>query len=185
MFEFTDKKTPTHLCTQSLRKKLSKRSVTFPAQSDILSLTLHPFFKLNQLTMALTALTPLTYAQYRALTITPFTSTPGRTSTGNPNNKVGMQLSGWVGTDLLAFMVNEAASTDSSLTIDSVNSFTLDVDVLADSDPNSEITYWTVNMGAGASGTNWQLSFQVDDGNADTGTWTFTKGKGDDDGGKY
>ncbi len=135
--------------------------------------------------MALTLLTSLTYAQYRALTITPFSSPPSRSSTGNPNNKVGMQLSGWVGTSVLAFTVNEAASTDSSITIDPDNTNTLDVDIIADSDPNSEITYWTVDMGAGANGTNWQLSFQVDDGGTDTGTWVFTKGKGDDDGDNY
>ena len=131
--------------------------------------------------MALSSLTPLTQAEYRALPITPFQNQPTKTTTGNPDNKVGVQLGGWVGTDVLAFTIMEAASTDSSLVIDAINANTLDLNVTQGSDPTSQITYWTVNMGPGASGTNWEISFTVEANNTDTGKWKFVKGKSDDD----
>ena len=130
--------------------------------------------------MALSNLTPLTQAQYRALNIMSFPFPPSVTSTGSPDPKVGIQLGGWVGTNLLAFMITDAINTDSSLAIDPNNTNTLDLNVLADSDPSTEITYWTVDMGAGASGTNWQLSIKVEASGTNTGTWVFTKGKGVD-----
>ncbi len=127
--------------------------------------------------MALSSLTSLTADQYRALTITPFPVPPGKTSSGSPDNRVGIQLGGWVGTDVLAFTVTDAVSTDSSLSIDTANTNTLDLNVTTDNDPSTEITYWTVNMGTGASGTNWQISFAVEANNTNTGTWVFVKGK--------
>jgi hypothetical protein len=135
--------------------------------------------------MSLSNLTSLTQAQYRALQITPFQTQPSRTTTGNPDSNVGVQLGGWVGTDVLAFTVSDAANNDSSLVIDAINPGTLDLNVTADSDPSMEMTYWTVNMGPGASGTNWQISFIVENNNTNTGSWKFVKGKGVDPEIKY
>ena len=131
--------------------------------------------------MALSSLTPLTQAEYRALQITPFPIPPKRTTDGNPDNNVGVLLGGWVGTDVLAFTISEAASTDFSLKIDPTTGGALDINVTTDSDPTSEMTYWTVNMGPGASGTNWEISFIVEKNNTDTGKWKFVKGKSPDD----
>ena len=130
--------------------------------------------------MALSSLTQLTQQQYQALTITPFPKPPSKSTTGNPDNKVAVQLGGWVGTDVLAFTIMESASTDSSLIIDPIISATLDLNVTQGSDPTSQITYWTVNMGPGASGTDWEITFSVEANNTDTGKWKFVKGKGDE-----
>jgi len=130
--------------------------------------------------MALTNLTPLTLSQYRALSITPISPPPGISSSGNPDSNVGIQLGGWVGTSVMAFTVTDAANTDSSVAIDATTANQLDVNVRTDTDPGVEITYWTVDMGAGASGTSWQISYDVADNNVSTGKWVFTKGKAAD-----
>jgi len=135
--------------------------------------------------MALSSLTPLTQAQYRALPITPFPIPPKRTTDGNPDNNVAVLLGGWVGTDVLAFTISEAANNDSSLTIDNPIDGTLDLNVTTDSDPSAKLTYWTINMGPGASGSSWQISFIVENNNTNTGTWKFVKGKGVDPAIKY
>lgn len=135
--------------------------------------------------MSLSNLTSLTQAQYRALIITPFPFPPNRSSSGNPDTRVSVQLGGWVGTDVLAFIVNNAANADSSLSIENATTQILKVEVAPGSNPNTLDTYWTVNMGAGASGTDWQITYNVADGNVDTGRWVFVKGKSDDDKLKY
>src|SRR5688572_7060702 len=99
--------------------------------------------------MALSNLTSLTAAEYAALQINNFPSPPIISFTGNPDRNIGIQLGGWVGNDVLAFMVNEAVGIDTSISIQSVDSNILDLNLTNDSDPTAETTYWTVNMGAG------------------------------------
>ena len=135
--------------------------------------------------MALSSLTPHTAEQYRALNITSFSNPPSSSTIGNPDNNVGVQLGGWVGTDVLAFTISEAASTDFSLAVDTINANTLDINVTSDSDPTAEITYWTVNMGSNAKSSDWQISFLVEANSTNTGTWKFVKGKGEDIDKKY
>ena len=131
--------------------------------------------------MALSNLTSLTAAEYAALQINNFPSPPSVSFTGNPDRNIGIQLGGWVGNDVLAFMINEAVGIDTAVNIDTVDLNTLDLNVTTDSDPTAETTYWTVNMGAGASGSNWQISMVVEAGGTKTGTWVFVKGKTEDD----
>lgn len=135
--------------------------------------------------MALSSLTPLTYTQWRTLNITPFPIAPGQSTVGSPDNRVGFTLAGWVGTNLIAFTMTQQAMINTNLNIDTITVNTLDATINPGSNPTSQTTYWTIDMGQNASGGNWQLSFQVDDGNTDTGKWVFTKGKGDDDFPKY
>lgn len=130
--------------------------------------------------MALSNLTSLTAAEYAALQINNFPSPPIISFTGSPDRNIGIQLGGWVGTDVLAFMVNEAVSTDTSISVDTGETNTLDLNVTSDSDPTAETTYWTINMGAGASGSSWEISMVVEANGTKTGTWKFVKGKGDD-----
>ncbi|HUR31900.1 MAG TPA: hypothetical protein VMZ69_10750 [Saprospiraceae bacterium] len=130
--------------------------------------------------MAISNLTSLTAAQYSQLQISSFPSPPSISFTGSPDRNIGIQLGGWVGTDVLAFMVNEAVGFDTTINIDSIDLNTLDLNVTTDSDPTAETTYWTVNMGAGASSSNWQISMVVEAGGTKTGKWIFTKGKTDD-----
>lgn len=131
--------------------------------------------------MALSNLTSLTYDQYRQLQITPFTQFPIVSSGGSPDRRINVQLGGWVGTDVLAFIVTDQANADSSLSIENATTNILKVDVSTDSNPDTDATYWTIDMGAGASGTDWQITFDVADGNVDTGKWVFTKGKTEDE----
>ncbi|MBK9982868.1 MAG: hypothetical protein IPP15_10690 [Saprospiraceae bacterium] len=131
--------------------------------------------------MALTNLTSLTAEQYHALNITPFLKAPGRSSSGSPDSRISFQLAGFVGTSVMAFTVTNQANITTSLNIStSSTTNTLVASVNRGSNPASLTTYWTVDMGLNASSNNWGLSFQVDDGNTDTGTWVFTKGSGGD-----
>ncbi|MEP6794744.1 MAG: hypothetical protein ABJB16_10490 [Saprospiraceae bacterium] len=133
--------------------------------------------------MALSNLTSLTPEQYQALTITPFSNAPSRSSSGSPDSRVAFQLAGFVGTSVMAFTLTNQANISTSLSISTSSSTnTLVASVNRGSNPAATTTYWTVDMGVNASSSNWGLSFQVDDGNTDTGTWVFVKGKGDDDG---
>lgn len=126
--------------------------------------------------MSLSNLTSLTQTQYRALPIIPFQEFPICSSSGNPDNRVSIQLGGWVGSDVMAFIVSNVANSDSSLGIERTTSDIL-VNVATSSNPAVVESFWTVNMGAGASGMDWQITFDVTDGNTDTGKWVFTKGK--------
>lgn len=133
--------------------------------------------------MAISKLTSLTYDQYRALTITPFQIAPSKSQTGSPDPNAQINLAGWVGTDTIAFTINDNAGTQASLSIDTVNPNTLDLNVTNNISPTAIVTYWTVNMGNNAINNNWDLSFDVAANNTNTGTWKFVKGKsqGDDD----
>lgn len=133
--------------------------------------------------MAISKLTSLTQAQYRALTITPFTITPTRSQTGTPDPNAQVTLAGWVGTDTIAFTVNDNAGTQAGLTIDTGTANTIDLNVASNFSPSPILTYWTINMGVNAINNNWDLSFDVAANNTNTGTWKFVKGKsqGDDD----
>ncbi len=131
--------------------------------------------------MALSDLKKHTKAEYHKLKITPFSHPPQVTRIGNPDNRAGIQLDGWVGTDVLAFTITDQAGASSGLGIDSGKLDTLDVVVTSGSSPTPLTQYWTVNMGEGASGKDWQISYGVSDGAVSTGTWVFVKGKSDDD----
>jgi len=135
--------------------------------------------------MALTNLTSLTQAQYQALNINSFSTPPVISSTGNPDGAIAPQLGGWVGTDVLAFMILNGQNTNSGLSIDPRNTNTIDANVVPGSNPSTVTTYWTVNMGTNASNGNWEISVQVDANNTNTGTWKFTKGKNEDEDVKY
>lgn len=127
--------------------------------------------------MALSSLTQLTYDQFRALTITSFPYPSKRSSTGNPDNRVTVQLSGWVGTDVLVFTILDQPAISVNLGYSNASTNILGVTVNPGSAPTTVTTYWTVNMGAGASGTDWSITYNVSDGSTSTGSWTFTKGK--------
>ena len=131
--------------------------------------------------MAISKLTSLTYDQYMALIITPFQILPGRSQTGTPDPNAQINLAGWVGTDTIAFTVNDNAGTQAGLTIDTVNPNTIDLNVTPNISPSAIVTYWTINMGANAINSQWQISFDVAASNRGTGTWVFTKGKATDD----
>ena len=127
--------------------------------------------------MALSSLTSLTEEQYRALNITPFPIPPGVSSTGDPDNRISIQLGGWVGTDVLAFTVTNQANASSDLNIDSTATNTVDANVNPGISPTAQSSYWTINMGSNASSSNWEISVEVDANNRNTGSWKFVKGK--------
>ena len=130
--------------------------------------------------MALSNLRAYTYSQYQALGINGFLVPPTRSSTGSPDNKITVNLGGWVGTNLIAFTLYDAANSVSSVIIDTDATNTILLNVTAGTNPNGITTYWTADMGSGASGTNWEISFEVEANNTSTGTWKFVKGKGTD-----
>lgn len=127
--------------------------------------------------MALSSLTQLTEDQYNRLGISSFPAPPSRSSTGNPDSRITVQLGGWVGTDVLAFKIVDQPSIDANVGYSNASTNILGVTVTNGSSPGTVTTYWTVNMGSGASGTNWTITFNVSDGATSTGTWIFTKGK--------
>ena len=127
--------------------------------------------------MAISALTPLTYEQFRALTITPFPIPPTRTQTGNPDPNAQITLAGWVGTDLIAFTVVDSGSTKAALNIHTRNPNTISLNVTPVVSPSATSSYWTVNMGSNAIGSNWELSYAVAANSTPTGAWKFVKGK--------
>lgn len=127
--------------------------------------------------MAISKLTSLTYDQYRALTITPFQITPGKSQTGTPDPNAQINLAGWVGTDTIAFTVSDNAGTQAGLNIDTGTPNTIDLNVTPNINPAAILTYWTINMGENAINSQWQISFDVAASGRGTGTWVFTKGK--------
>lgn len=127
--------------------------------------------------MALSNLTLLTQAQYQALTITPFRATPVKTSSGSPDADAQITLGGWVGTDVIAFYINDNPGTMSSLNLDTVDTSAIDVNVIDSNNRDPVVTYWTVNMGSNAINADWTISFDVAAGGTKTGVWVFKKGK--------
>ena len=127
--------------------------------------------------MAISALTQLTYEQFRALTITPFPIPPSKTQIGNPDPNAQITLAGWVGTDLIAFSVVDSGSTQAALNIDARNPNTINLNVTPVVGPSATSSYWSVNMGSNAIGSNWELSYAVAANNTNTGAWKFVKGK--------
>ena len=127
--------------------------------------------------MAISELKSLTQDQYRALTITPFQKTPSITSSGSPDPAAQITLGGWVGTDTIAFYINDNAGTQASLNIEAAATNTLELDVLASSSREPVVTYWTINLGSNAINSDWTISFDVAAGGTKTGKWVFTKGK--------
>ena len=93
--------------------------------------------------MALSKLTSLTQAQYQALTITPFRVSPVKTPSGSPDTDVQITLGGWVGTDVIAFYINDNPGTMASLNLDTTDTNAIDVNVLTSTNRDPVITYWT------------------------------------------
>ena len=127
--------------------------------------------------MALTNLTSLTQSQYNSLSLAPISPPPHVSSTGSPDRNAVISLGGWTPSGDLAFIVNDPQNT--TLNIDPALTNTLVIGIPAGAAGTPQNTYWTVSLGA--SGGDWSVSFQVNDGKNDTGTWVFTKGKGFDD----
>ena len=127
--------------------------------------------------MAISSLTSLTSDQFRALNITPFPIPPSKSQTGNPDPNAQITLAGWVGTDVIAFTVLDNASTQAALTIDTRNPNTIDLNVTNVVSPAVTTSYWSVNMGPNAIGSNWELSYAVAANSTPTGGWKFVKGK--------
>jgi hypothetical protein len=127
--------------------------------------------------MPISNLTPLTQQQYQALNITRFRDNPTVTSSGNPDPDAQITLGGWVGTDTIAFIVNDNPGSQSRLTIESITTNTIGLNVTDNTNPASMMTYYTINLGANAINSNWELSFDVAANNSNTGKWKFVKGK--------
>jgi len=130
--------------------------------------------------MAFSNLTSLTEAQYKALNAS-FSKTPNSSSTGSPDNRVSIQLKGWVNDTVLAFQITTAAAAGSSLGLDSTVVDTMDINVVASTSSDPTYTYWTVDVGSDNRITDWSVNFNVAANNRNTGVWKFTKGKSDDD----
>lgn len=127
--------------------------------------------------MALSKLTSLTQAQYQALTITPFRVSPVKTPSGSPDTDVQITLGGWVGTDVIAFYINDNPGTMASLNLDTTDTNAIDVIVLTSTNKDPVVTYWTINLGSNAINSDWTISFDVAAGGTKTGVWVFKKGK--------
>jgi hypothetical protein len=128
--------------------------------------------------MSISRLTAYTAEQYQALGITPFQIPPSRTKTGEPDNRITINLGGWVGTNLLAFTLFDSANSVSGVSIDTDAVNTILTNVVPGLNPSGITTYWTADMGTGASGTNWDFACEVSANNTNTGKWVFVKGKG-------
>ncbi|MDQ3017090.1 MAG: hypothetical protein M3R25_10295 [Bacteroidota bacterium] len=131
--------------------------------------------------MALSSVTQLTQAQYRELTITPFQLPPKIQEEGNPDPDVMISLSGWVGENVLAFIVNNNDATIIDITPDpEPSSTTLNLNVSETPSAGSPVTYWTVNCGTDGKSADWTVTYTVK-GKGSTGKWVFVKGKVGDD----
>lgn len=132
--------------------------------------------------MGLSNLQSLTRSEYDRLTLTPFEQPPGATSSGNPDNRVNIQLGGWDGTDTMAFTVTNDPQTTSNVSIDAAQTDTMRVNASNSNDPDPRVSYWTVNMGAdNGINSDWQITYDVQRDGRETGKWKFVKGKADDD----
>jgi len=127
--------------------------------------------------MPIPSLTPLTQEQYQRLTITRFQNNPTVTSSGTPDPDAQINLGGWVGSNLIAFTVNDNAGSKSSLSIESLTTNIIGLNVTDDSSPTALMSYYTIDMGSNAINSNWELSFDVAANNTKTGTWKFVKAK--------
>ena len=79
--------------------------------------------------MALSDLKSYTKAEFDRLDITAFPKAPRRSNGGTPDNRANTQLRGWIGSDVLAFIVTNNAGAESALTIDTGKAKTLDINV--------------------------------------------------------
>ena len=127
--------------------------------------------------MPISSLTPLTREQYQRLTITRFQNNPTVTSSGTPDPDAQINLGGWVGSNLIAFTVNDNAGSKSSLSIESLTTNIIGLNVTDNSSPTALTSYYTIDMGINAINSNWELSFDVAANNTKTGTWKFVKAK--------
>lgn len=130
--------------------------------------------------MAFSNLTSLTQEQYYALAAT-FNKVPTESQTGSPDNRVGIQLKGWVNETVMAFQITTATAATSTLAIDPTTPNTMDINILASTSSSPTFTYWTIDVGTDNRSSDWSMNFQVSANNRNTGTWVFVKGKLVDD----
>jgi len=130
--------------------------------------------------MAFSNLTSLTQEQYYALAAT-FNKVPSVSETGSPDNRVGVQLKGWVSETVMAFQITTATAASSTLAIDPTLANTLDINILASASSSPTFTYWTLDVGTDTRSSNWAISFSVAANSRGTGTWVFRKGSTEDD----
>ncbi len=143
----------------------------------------HYKFHSKPLTMALPNPKKYTKPEYDNLPIVKFNNPPGTKQKGNPDDKVRIEPQGWIGSDVLAFIIVNDAQNGSTATTDTLVADTLNVDVVSDMSQKKTTTYWTVDMGAGNGKPDlWKIEFEVKRDDRKTGKWIFTKGNDDDDG---
>jgi hypothetical protein len=130
--------------------------------------------------MAFSQLTQITQQQYQSLNPA-FGKPPVSSSSGSPDPRASIQLGGWVSDNVLAFQIVTAAAASTSLSIDTSVANTVDINIVAGTSPGSITTYWTVDTGSDSKATDWSIGFNVAANSRGTGTWTFTKGKSEDD----
>ena len=131
--------------------------------------------------MGLTSVQQLTQAQYRELTITPFQYPPKVHEDGDPDPDVTITLSGWVGNNVMAFIINNIDATAIGITTNpDPSSTTLNVNISEVPSAGGPTTYWTVNCGTDGSSAEWTLTYAVN-GKGTSGKWVFVKGKVGDD----
>jgi hypothetical protein len=133
--------------------------------------------------MALSNLREYTKEEYDNLNITPFAKAPGSAPVGDPDDKISIQPSGWVGNDVFAFTIVNEIQNASTPSIDNNATNLLNVDVVGGVSPVQTTTYWTVETGAGnGKSSQWTVEYEVRRDGRKTGKWIFVKGKDDDDG---
>jgi|GEM_PF-3544283 len=130
--------------------------------------------------MAFSQLTSLTQEQYYALAAT-FNKVPSVSQTGSPDNRVAVQLKGWVSETVMAFQITTATAATSTLAIDPTLANTMDINILASASSSPTFTYWTMDVGTDTRSSDWSIDFSVAANSRGTGTWKFTKGKSEDD----
>ncbi len=130
--------------------------------------------------MAFSNLIELTEEQYKKLVLIP-TGDVNIAKTGAPDPCVGIHLGGWLGNEVLAFTITNAALSASGVSIDTHLTDTLDVEVSESTTPTAMISYYIVNVGEDNRTTNWVVSYEVKKKTKSTGKWVFTKGKSEDD----
>jgi hypothetical protein len=113
-------------------------------------------------------------------TYTDFRKTPQSTKKSVPN-EIHIRLLGWESDDpnsVIGFVVDCEANYKAIVSLNSDNSgINVAVSESIKQDPTS--MQYTVNLGGGAKATEWTLPFAPSIG-GNTGSWVFSKAKGDD-----
>lgn len=100
-------------------------------------------------------------------------------STGAPDPNVSIQLGGWVSNTVMAFTVTDTVEAISGVVIDPSTADTIDVNIGSGA-PTSATSYWTVDVGSGDGiNTEWSIAFATARRGTKSGTYTFSKPKGE------